>query len=52
MFPLLSDDSGTTERLYGSTWGTAVLDRDGRLCCYGTLVEAIAALERLLGEVR
>lgn len=52
MFPLLTDDSGATERLYGSAWGTAVLDRDGRLVCHGTLAEAIASLERLLAEER
>ncbi|MBI5851292.1 MAG: hypothetical protein HZB39_09710 [Planctomycetes bacterium] len=52
MFPLLSDDTGTTEARYGVLWGTALLDRDGRLLMHGDLASAIAALDRHLGAAR
>ncbi|MGE0142819.1 MAG: hypothetical protein AB7I19_06105 [Planctomycetota bacterium] len=46
MFPLLSDDTGTTQTRYGSHWGTVLLDRDGRLLVHGDLATVIRALER------
>lgn len=48
MFPLLTDRTGATERLYGVSWGTALLDRDGRLVRHGSLSEVTLELERVL----
>ncbi|MCA8969652.1 MAG: hypothetical protein KDC95_07710 [Planctomycetes bacterium] len=45
----VTDETGETTRLYGCSWGAIVVDRDGRLLMHGSLVEAIARLEKQLG---
>lgn len=53
LFPLLSDESGTTESRYGVlTFGAALLDEDGRLLLRGDTATAIAALEKRLADRR
>jgi len=50
LYPVLTDRSGETERLYGVSFGTALVDRDGRLVRHGAFAEAHAELLRRLGE--